>query len=59
MHIVDKGEGKELSLSECPRAKLESELIHYCTPQQRKQYKVRGFICYVIFNSKGIYESNI
>ncbi len=35
---LDEGEGKDLSLEECPRSKLESECISYLTADQRRNY---------------------
>lgn len=35
---LDEGEGKDLSLEECARSKLESERIHYLTADQRRNY---------------------
>ncbi|SPO21886.1 uncharacterized protein UTRI_01876_B [Ustilago trichophora] len=35
---LDEGEGKDLSLEECPRSKLEEERISYLTADQRRNY---------------------
>ncbi|SPO23198.1 uncharacterized protein UTRI_01876 [Ustilago trichophora] len=35
---LDEGEGKDLSLEECPRSKLEKERIGYLTADQRRNY---------------------
>ncbi|EPQ28770.1 uncharacterized protein PFL1_03573 [Pseudozyma flocculosa PF-1] len=35
---LDEGDGKDLSLEECPRSKLEAERITYLTPDQRRNY---------------------
>ena len=38
LHWLDEGEGKDLSLDECPRSKLEDERISYLTADQRRNY---------------------
>jgi hypothetical protein len=38
---LDEGEGKDLSLPQCPREKLEQERIEYLSAEQRLNYKVR------------------
>ncbi|CDS82128.1 uncharacterized protein SPSC_02948 [Sporisorium scitamineum] len=38
LHWLDEGEGKDLSLEECPRSKLEDERISYLTADQRRNY---------------------
>lgn len=38
LHWLDEGEGKDLSLEECPRSKLEAERITYLTPDERRNY---------------------
>ncbi|SJX61784.1 uncharacterized protein SRS1_12768 [Sporisorium reilianum f. sp. reilianum] len=38
LHWLDEGEGKDLSLEECSRSKLESERISYLTADQRRNY---------------------
>lgn len=38
LHWLDEGEGKDLSLEECPRSKLEEERISYLTADQRRNY---------------------
>ncbi|KAN0063094.1 hypothetical protein ACQY0O_004257 [Thecaphora frezii] len=38
LHWLDEGDGKHLSLEECPRSKLEAERIVYLTPDQRRNY---------------------
>ena len=35
---LDEGDGKDLSLEECPRSQLEEERIHYLTADQRRNY---------------------
>ncbi|EST07659.1 hypothetical protein PSEUBRA_002752 [Kalmanozyma brasiliensis GHG001] len=35
---LDEGDGKDLSLEECPRSKLEAERISYLTADQRRNY---------------------
>lgn len=35
---LDEGQGKDLSLEECPRSKLEEERIRYLTADQRRNY---------------------
>ncbi|SNX83188.1 uncharacterized protein MEPE_01894 [Melanopsichium pennsylvanicum] len=35
---LDEGEGKEISLKECPRSKLEGERISYLTADERRNY---------------------
>lgn len=38
LHWLDEGDGKHLSLEECPRFKLEEERISYLTADQRRNY---------------------
>ncbi|CDO73493.1 hypothetical protein BN946_scf185013.g128 [Trametes cinnabarina] len=38
---LDRGGGKNLSLKECPRERLEKERITYLSPEQRLNYLVR------------------
>lgn len=38
LYWLDEGRGKDLSLEECPRSKLEAERISYLTADQRKNY---------------------
>ncbi|KAJ9478205.1 IQ calmodulin-binding motif protein [Pseudozyma hubeiensis] len=38
LHWLDEGEGKDLSLDECARSKLEDERISYLTADQRRNY---------------------
>ncbi|KAJ1028621.1 hypothetical protein NDA16_001787 [Ustilago loliicola] len=35
---LDEGDGKDLSLEECPRSKLEEERIRYLTADERRNY---------------------
>ncbi|KAJ1029627.1 hypothetical protein NDA13_002871 [Ustilago tritici] len=35
---LDEGDGRELSLEECPRSKLEEERIRYLTADERRNY---------------------
>lgn len=44
---LDRGGGKDLSLDECPRERLEQERIIYLSPEQRRNYLVR-------FDEKGL-----
>ncbi|KAF8041111.1 hypothetical protein BT93_B3128 [Corymbia citriodora subsp. variegata] len=37
---LDIGEGKEVNLEECPRAKLQQQCIKYLGPMERKAYEV-------------------
>ncbi|KAG2023584.1 hypothetical protein CC2G_001219 [Coprinopsis cinerea AmutBmut pab1-1] len=39
-HWLDRGGGKELSLDECPRERLEEERIQYLSAEQRLNYLV-------------------
>lgn len=40
-HWLDYGGGKDLSLKECPRERLEEERIMYLSPEQRLNYLVQ------------------
>jgi len=44
---LDRGDGKNLSLDECPRERLEQERIIYLSPEQRRNYLAR-------FDGKGL-----
>jgi hypothetical protein len=48
---LDKGEGKQMSLEELPREKLEKERVKYLTIFERQAYKAKpagdGKLCYV------------
>lgn len=37
---LDHGSGREVELPECPRRKLDEEVIKYCTKQEREKYEV-------------------
>ncbi|KAK9661460.1 hypothetical protein K7432_018192 [Basidiobolus ranarum] len=39
-HWLDHGGGKELDLPECPRSKLESEKLVYCSEEEREKFRV-------------------
>lgn len=39
-HWLDYGEGKTLDLPQCPRSKLESQLVHYCNAEERLLFLV-------------------
>ena len=37
---LDNGDGRSADLPDAPRATLEQSLVHYCTPEERRQYVV-------------------
>ncbi|TKV99280.1 hypothetical protein SEVIR_8G032400v4 [Setaria viridis] len=49
---LDVGEGKELDLPECPRAKLRKQCIKYLGPQERENYE------YIINEGKIIHKQS-
>ncbi|CAL4904214.1 unnamed protein product [Urochloa decumbens] len=49
---LDVGEGKDLDLPECPRAKLKKQCIKYLGPQERELYE------YTIYEGKIIHKQS-
>ncbi|KAJ8643481.1 hypothetical protein MRB53_005229 [Persea americana] len=49
---LDVGEGKEVSLDECPRPKLQHQCIKYLGPKEREGYEV------IVEDGKFLYKQN-